>query len=499
MSDNIDQSLSRLDLAEPSFSPLPKSDENPQIKEDVSVINCDQDKNVVPFHEPTTLSEASTISTCDSPTSIDNCISIFGDLVVNPQHSDISLSTVISLGHTDTLDDDTASDTSNIPQLPTELMIKIFKFAQGTSLTSLLRTSKLNYSLVWPMIFKDKTLHLNRETLPGLATFMSTNLTMSKEDTRARKKQLNLEKKDILERRRQLLAGITTLVIDDVQVMFERKWHVDFAKFCSRIVLPNVTKIIWREVEPEKIAKPLSAKQLYTARWRRNSEADAQLVVGVELRVLHPRRLVPVLPAKIKEVCIVVPASGYFQDLGLEDRYHYTRRPWYFWFLTIERINEYVANFTGDVLVRVHQPVSDRHISISHVPNTIYSFYPDCSDAPAKARLVDAFYEFIQKRMGPGRFHWTASGDLVENVLSDILKGTLKREEMLNRCTKAIREESLSTIRWAGENDRDTEKWLLGIVAGFIALLHSDHDEVVCGCCGARGISLKAWKPQIPI
>jgi hypothetical protein len=49
---------------------------------------------------------------------------------------------------------DAAGDSSNIPQLPTELMIKIFTFAQqqDTCLTSLLRTTKLNYSLVWPMI-----------------------------------------------------------------------------------------------------------------------------------------------------------------------------------------------------------------------------------------------------------------------------------------------------------------------------------------------------------
>jgi hypothetical protein len=244
----------------------------------------------------------------------------------------------------------------------------------------------------------------------------------------------------------------------------------------------------------------LRYKHLDNARWRRNSEADAQLVVGVELRVLHPRRLVPVLPAITKEVCIVVPASGYFQDLGLEDCYHYTRRPWYYWVLTIERINNYVANLTGDVTVRVHQPVSNRRISISHVPNTIYSFYPDCSDAPAKARLVDAFCEFIQKRIGPVRSHYTASGDCVVPILSEILKETSKREEMLNQCTKAIRDpESLSTSRWARENNRDTEKWLLGIVANFIALLHSDYDEGVCGCCGTRGISLKAWIPQIPI
>jgi hypothetical protein len=494
MSDNLDQALAHLDLVKPTVSRLCKTHDDPQITKDVSVIASNQDNKTSPFHEPTTSIESSRIFPGDSATSSNDYISIFEHLFGTPPHRYNSLSTLVPLCHTD-------SDLGNIPQLPTELMIKIFNFAQqqGTCLTSLLRTTRLNHSLVWPMIYNNKALHLNRETLPALSRFMSINMTVSKEDTPARQKSLKLEEMDILERRMGLLAKITTLVIDDVQVMFESKW-IELGEFCSTIVLPNVTKIIWREVEPEKIAKPLRSKHLDNARWRRNSEADCQLVVSVDLQVLHPRRLVPVLPAKIKEVCIVVPAHGYFQDLGLEDCYHYTRRPWYYWVLTIERINNYVANLTGDVTVRVHQPVSNRHISVSHVPNTIYSFYPDCSDAPAKARLVDAFCWFIQKRIGPGCSYYTPSGDYVEPILSEILKGTSKREEMLNRCTKAIRGPmSLSTRRWAGENDRNTEKWLLGIVAGFIALLHSDYDEGVCGCCGTRGISLKAWIPQIPI
>jgi hypothetical protein len=245
MSDNLDQARARLDLVEPTVSRLCKTHDDPQITEDVSVIMSDQDDNVFPFHESITSIESSRIFPGDSITSSDDYISIFEHLFAPHRYN--SLSTLVPLCHTD-------SDFGNIPQLPTELMIKIFEFAreQDTCLTSLLRTSKLNHSLVWPMIYNNKALHLNRETLPALSRFMSINMTVSKEDTPARQKSFEFKKIDILERRIGLLAKITTLVIDDVQVMFESKWSVEHAEFCSSIVLPNVTKIIWREVEPEK-------------------------------------------------------------------------------------------------------------------------------------------------------------------------------------------------------------------------------------------------------
>lgn len=172
----------------------------------------------------------------------------------------------VSIDHSPVLFKESTEESGNIPRLPTEIMIRIFKLAQeqNISLAPILRTSKLNHCLVWPMIHRNRTIHLNRDTLPGLASFMSLSLAGTQEDTPARKMALNAEKMEILERRRSLLAGINTLIIDDIQVMFGHAWREDLAKFCSTVVLPNVTKIIWRQDELREWEPP---KQLGADKW----------------------------------------------------------------------------------------------------------------------------------------------------------------------------------------------------------------------------------------
>jgi hypothetical protein len=504
MSDNIDQAPALLDLVEPTESRLCKTHDDPQITEDVSVIMFDQDDNVFPFHESTTSIESSRIFPGDSTTSSDKNINIFKHLVT-PQHRCNSLSTLIPLRRSDTLAHNTASDPSNIPQLPTELMIKIFKLAQHQDicLTSHLRTTKLNYSLVWPMIYKDKTIHLNRETLPGLATFMSIKLTVSKMDTPARKKELYLEKMEILERRKRLLASITTLVIDDVQVMLGWEWCYDLANFCSTIVLPNATKIIWREDKLREggQAAPELIPGLQGGKWIKPPPEVSDYAIDAELPELQRRRLkqfIPVLPAKVKEVRIVVPGSGYFQDQGYQPPSLFTERPWFFPVSTIERIRKYVVKFTGDVTVRVHQPVSDSYIRLCPTRNTIYSFYSDYWDVPARTRLIDAFGITTARRLeGNYDDSSTWAHDLYP-MLSDILSGTSKREVMLWSCKTAIGKPEL--FRLNGRNKKSggyLKRWLLRVVTEMIAIIHSDHDEVKCKCCGTVGTSLKAWKTQV--
>jgi len=408
-----------------------------------------------------------------------------------------------SLCDSHTFTNNTASESSNIPQLPTELMIKIFKFAQHQDicLTSLLRTTKLNYSLVWPMIYKNKTLHLNRETLPGLATFMSINLIGSNKDTPARKKELNLEKMEILERRRRLLAGITTLVIGDVQVMFGWEYSHDFANFCSTIVLPKVTKIIWREDKLRERGKAglrmIPGHRAGT--WIKPPPGVSDAEIDVELQRRRSKQFIPVLPAKVKKVCIIVPGSGYFQDLGYQHIYHYTERPWFFSVSTIERIGKYVARFTGDVTVRVHQPVSDSYIHLFPVRNTIYSFFSDYWDVPARTRLINAYDIVIAKRLERNYDYSQTWAGYLFPTLSDILSGDSNREEMLDSCKTAIWSPEYFDL---GGNDKTNEggdfgQWLLGLVKEMIEIINSDHKEVECRCCGTVGTSLKAWKTQV--
>jgi hypothetical protein len=492
MSDNLNQALARLDLVEPTVPRLCKTHDDPQITEDVSVIASKQDNKTFPFHEPTTSIESSRIFPGDSTTPSDNHINIFEHLFAPHRYN--SLSTLVPLCHTD-------SDFGNIPQLPTELMIKIFKRAQhqGICLTSLLRTTKLNHSLVWPMIYKEKTLHLNRETLPGLASFMTINLTGSKNDTPARKKVLDLEKMEILERRRRLLAGITTLVIDDVLMMFGWEWSYDLANFCSTIVLPNVTKIIWREdkLREGRKTRPRIIPGIRAGTWIKPGLELFDLDIDAQLQKRRPIHFIPVLPAKVKEVCIIVPGSGSFQDVG--NYFSFVERQWSHYVSTMERINKYVARFTGNVTVRVHQPVSDSYISICPVRKTIYSFYPDKHwNVPAGHRLMNAFGRFVERRLENNYYDSSTWAHDLWPTLSIILSGDSRREEILDSCKTAIWNHELFGLNGRDKKSAgDLRRWLLKVVTELIAIIHSDHDEVKCTCCGTVGTSFKALKTQV--
>jgi hypothetical protein len=316
--------------------------------------------------------------------------------------------------------------------------------------------------------------------------------------TPARKKELYLEKMEILERRRRLLASIITLVIDDVQVMFGWEYSHDFANFCSTIVLPNVTKIIWREdklregvnVGPRMIGGPRAGTWVRPGLELSDSEIDA------ELQKRRPIHFIPVLPAKVKEVCIIVPGSGYFQDVA--NHYSLAERQWFHYISTMERINKYVARFTGNVTVRVHQPVSHSYISICPVRKTTYSFYPDYWNVPAGDRLINAFGIFVERRLENNYYDSSTWAHELYPILSDILSGNSRREEILDSCKTAIWNRELFRLNGRDKKSAgDLKRWLLGVVTEMIAILHSDHKEVECRCCGTVGTSLKAWKTQI--
>ena len=75
--------------------------------------------------------------------------------------NDLPVDAITSIDASDTSTDDT-------PRFPAEIMQKIFKHAQHdnlSSLTAVLRTSKLSYELAMPILYE--TIHLNRNTLPG--------------------------------------------------------------------------------------------------------------------------------------------------------------------------------------------------------------------------------------------------------------------------------------------------------------------------------------------
>lgn len=352
------------------------------------------------------------------------------------------------------------------------------------------------------MIYKDNTLHLNRETLPGLASFMMAYPIGPEWDTPARYKELELETGEILKRRTRLLEGITTLVINDVQVMFGWEWSLDFIDFCSTVVLPNVTKIIWREakLQEESKAGPCMIPSLRGREWIKPPREVSSAAIDAELQNRRPGQFFPVLPAKVKEVCIIVPASGYFQAVYNQYPYPDEEHPWSQSFTTIERINKFVARFTGDVTVRVHQPVSKSDITLSDASNTIYSFYADYWNVPARERLIEAFARTVARRLQFDQVDSNIWEDMSPDLAQIVQNGAYNREEMLEQCKRVIENPPWPLYNGHDREDRrDLRTWLLGLVTAMINLIYSDHNEVECPCCGTVGTSLNAYRPQAHI
>jgi hypothetical protein len=388
--------------------------------------------------------------------------------------------------------------TRDSPRLPAELMTKVMQYAQARniSLAPMAQTSRLNYHLAAPMIYE--TIYLNRSTLPGLARFMSIDFGRVENAQPGTQREIAEKKREILEKRRGLLAKVTTLVIDDIQMMFGFKWAEDLNSFCSLIVLPNVTKVIWREDKLRKWedapsglwAGPVARRG---GTWKYPSRDTAESDIDEELRVHKPARFVPVLPAKVKQVCIVMPGSGYFQAFGDRRRYLLTKRPWEHEMPITDRIMQHISVLSGDVTVRIHQPISSEQIHLSQVPNTIYSFYQDYWNLSAKPRLIEAFYMNVVERVTDEQNGWEIWRYQLWRPLERILCKNLKLEDMLKECEVLIRDPTLYWTSAFNPRNIDIRTWFVKIVSEMVRILHSDHDEVKCGCCGSEGTSVKAW------
>jgi len=70
---------------------------------------------------------------------------------------------------------------------------------------------------------------------------------------------------------------------------------------------------------------------------------------------------------------------------------------------------------------------------------------------------------------------------------------------MLRSCKTAIWNPEYFDLGGSDKNNEggDFGQWLLGLVKEMIEIIHSDHKEVECRCCGTLGTSLKAWKTQV--
>jgi hypothetical protein len=360
-----------------------------------------------------------------------------------------------------------ASDTStdDEPRLPAEIMQKIFKHAQHdhlSSLASVLRTSKLNYELAMPILYE--IIHLNRDTLPGLARYMSINPT---------------------ERKKEQLAKVTTLVIDDIAMMFGFKWEDDLKLFCQSIVLPNVTRVIWREDEiremdetgpklktiDNSMTRKYGRKGLYPKRRPLDiSEIDYKLQVAL------PQQFTSVLPAEEKEVIVIIPPSGQFQQIGPMMVYHVLTRPWKRLAMTSDRIMKYIYHMSGRNTLEIRHPLNSEYLVLSDLVGVNHSFNPDpdTSNATDKLRIISGFEKTVARRLcflEPDLQQWN---EYLAPALRAILMRDLGPEEMMKACLEAIGAASMGWTTRYKSIDINLEEAFLDMVTELILLLHEE-------------------------
>jgi hypothetical protein len=360
-----------------------------------------------------------------------------------------------------------ASDTStdDEPRLPAEIMQKIFKHAQHdnlSSLTSVLRTSKLDYELAMPLLYE--TIHLNRDTLPGLARYMSINPT---------------------ERKKEQLDKVTTLVIDDIAMMFGFKWEDDLKLFCQSIVLPNVTKVIWREDEiremdqtgpklkiiDNSMTRKYGGKGLYPKRRPLYiSEIDYKLQVAL------PQQFTSVLPANEKEVIVIIPPSGQFQQIGPMMVYHVLTRPWKRLAMTSDRIMKYIYHLSGWNTLEIRHPLDSDYLVLSDLVGVNHSFYPDpdTSNSTDKLRIISGFEKTVARRLSflePDLQQWN---EYLAPALRDLLMKDLGPEAMIKACMEAVRNPPVTwSTRYKGM-EFDLGEEFLDMITELILLLHEE-------------------------
>jgi hypothetical protein len=197
------------------------------------------------------------------------------------------------------------------PKLPVELMSLVFNFANAASPSSIvpcMRANKACYTMIDPMLYD--TIRLNRSTIAGLRHGLLPSpkeiKVMSKVQKKWAAEQVNEVTQASHDRKVASLSKCTTLIIDDIAVLFDNAFDDDLEKFCSRVILPNATKIIFCQGKYQE--------------WPTSPFPKALKNVEDHYKVLLPstraNQFKAVLPARHKSVCIRVPTSGSFQSLG---------------------------------------------------------------------------------------------------------------------------------------------------------------------------------------
>jgi hypothetical protein len=339
----------------------------------------------------------------------------------------------------------------DIPQLPGEIMYKIFEHVlNGSSKSALLpvlETNSLCYSLAAPIMCR--TIYLNRATLQGL-----TEGTSWRENSHLAKDRA--------------LTKCTNLVIDNIFMLFDRRYDARLRSFCNYVRLPNVTKVIFRHGRHRGPKLHLD-------------EGEFEFFLEKSHRVSHAGKFTPVLPNKFKEVCVHISPNEKIQRV------------------TTDRVMQYAGWLSGTNTFRIHQPAKTSNLILNvdwrhpHIPRpgtTVYSFYRDLSGASAKPHLLEVFETIINRQVGPLVNYRLENWSNIFPRFVDIVNGNMHPDDMLVLAKKMVRDPAHQTYPDSEFGpDQETRiclKIFDNVFVEMLAILNPDF-ESACPCCGEKG------------
>ena len=381
--------------------------------------------------------------------------------------------------------------------LPVEILTKIVLMSHNISplSPSFMRVSRNCHAIAQPLVYE--TIRLNRHTLPKLIfDFVQSD----KGHYTKGKVAMNAVKARIESRYRKLYSfeHTTTLIIDDIPVLFRPEFDFYLHEFCKWIILPNVTKIIFCQ-EPKG---PWTEDQLL------KSTNHNEPLEGIKRRLSNTRAMLfrKVLPAKTKDVCVQIPPVGGFKQMGNINRYnnklpaHLVNRAlvgnsWHE-VSTTDLVMQYIEKLSGTVNLRIHQNMLEtRHLNHATIPAT-YVYRPLTPDPRA-----------IEQSLGPIRVARSSGLAALHHLAQFWPSGYSKRARqdiydiyyrLIHSIDKPLDNHlplvgQIALLRQMGvSNDRtqdEAEKAFLMKVYQGVSALHPD-STTPCPCCKEIGIPL---------
>jgi hypothetical protein len=357
------------------------------------------------------------------------------------------------------------------PRVPMELLAKIIKIAHYELNVPMLSVTKVNkacHEIATPLLYETRT--LTSWTMDKLPRCI---LSAPSDDSKLQESH---------DRKVTALARTTKLVIVDIPVLFRPENDFALKKFCKKVVLPKVKQIMWSQNEVRE--------------WTHQAQGLAERHFRKPVHNALPRSRADmfrnVLPAETKIVCVQIPRSGLFPNLGpqatVPHRGTMVKR---YSIRTFDRVMEYVGAFTGRVDLRVHQPLNERFLSLANIPAT-YSFHKGTgtSDQPARNQIIAAYQRTIHHHVLPLlRLHRSEGAEIMFPDLVELLEPGIPRAELRTRVQSSVHAWSDFWKLQRGVNRRDVFMTMTRDVFQAASALAADSTSR-CPCCGSRGLPL---------